>query len=31
VGFVWTTNDPRPENQLPNGMMSFSMDVEGVT
>jgi hypothetical protein len=31
VGFVWTTDDPRPENQLPNGMMSFSMDVEGVT
>jgi hypothetical protein len=31
VGFVWTSNDPRPENQLPNGMMSFSMDVEGVT
>lgn len=31
VGFVWTTNDPQPQNQLANGMMSFSMDVEGVT
>lgn len=31
VGFVWTANDPQPQNQLPNGMVSFSMDVEGVT
>lgn len=31
VGFVWTTNDPQPQNQLANGMMSFSMDLEGVT
>lgn len=31
VGFVWTTNSPKPENQLANGMMSFSFDCEGVT
>jgi hypothetical protein len=31
VGFVWVANDPQPQNQLPNGMVSFSMDVEGVT
>jgi hypothetical protein len=31
VGFVWTTDDPQPQNQLANGMMSFSMDLEGVT
>jgi hypothetical protein len=31
VGYVWTTNDPQPQNQLANGMMSFSMDLEGVT
>lgn len=31
VGFVWVTNDPMPQNELPNGMVSFSFDVEGVT
>lgn len=31
VGFVWVPNDPRPQNQLANGMVSFSMDIEGVT
>jgi hypothetical protein len=31
VGFVWTTDDPQPQNQLANGMMSFSMNLEGVT
>ena len=31
TGFVWTTGDPQPQNQLANGLMSFSMDIEGVT
>lgn len=31
VGFVWTVSDPKPANQLSNGMMEVSLDVEGVT
>lgn len=31
IGFVWTTQDPQPANELPNGMMQISFDVEGVT
>ena len=31
VGFGWLTGDPKPSNQLPNGMMSFSFNMGGVT
>jgi hypothetical protein len=30
VGYVWLTGDPVPVNQLSNGMMQVSFDVEGV-
>jgi hypothetical protein len=31
VGYAWLTDDPRPVNQLPNGMMSVQFNMEGVT
>ena len=31
VGYCWVTNDPKPSNQLNNGMMSISFDLGGVT
>lgn len=31
VGFGWLTGDPKPVNQLANGMMSFSFNMGGVT
>lgn len=30
VGYVWLTGSPQPENQRPNGMMSVTMDFEGI-
>ena len=30
VGFAWLTNDPRPSNQRPNGMMQVSLQMQGV-
>jgi len=30
AGFVWLTNDPRPQNELANGMMSITLEVAGV-
>jgi hypothetical protein len=30
VGYVWLTDDPEPANQLSNGMMQVSLNVEGV-
>ena len=30
VGYAWVVNDPQPSNQLPNGMMQISLDVEGI-
>ncbi len=30
VGFAWVTNDPQPKNQLPNGMMDISFDLNGI-
>ncbi len=30
VGFVWMTNEPRPSNQRPNGMMQISFQMGGV-
>lgn len=30
VGYCWLTNDPKPANQRPNGMMSVDMELEGV-
>lgn len=30
VGFAWLTNDPQPKNQLPNGLMQVSLDLEGI-
>lgn len=30
VGYVWLTDDPVPVNQMSNGMMQVSFDVEGV-
>jgi hypothetical protein len=30
VGYVWLTEDPEPANQLSNGMMQVSLNVEGV-
>lgn len=30
IGFAWLTGDPQPQNQLANGMMSISFDVEGI-
>lgn len=29
-GFAWLTNEPRPINQLANGMMSVSMEMAGI-
>jgi len=31
VGYAWLTNDPRPANQLANGMMSIDLSMGGVT
>ena len=31
VGFAWLTDDPKPVNQLANGMMSASFDLMGIT
>jgi hypothetical protein len=31
VGFAWLTDDPKPVNQLGNGMMSASFDLMGIT
>jgi hypothetical protein len=30
VGYCWTTDDIHPENQRNNGMMSFSMKIQGI-
>ncbi len=30
VGFVWLTSDPKPTNQLSNGMMQVSLDFSGI-
>ena len=30
VGFAWMTNDPQPVNDLPNGLMSISMEMGGI-
>jgi hypothetical protein len=30
VGFAWLTNDPKPVNQLANGMLSFGFNMSGV-
>lgn len=30
VGYCWLTNDPKPENQRPNGMMRVSLKVTGI-
>lgn len=30
VGFCWMTNDPRPINQLGNGMMQVSLEMTGI-
>jgi hypothetical protein len=30
VAYAWVTNDPRPENQRSNGMMSISLDLRGI-
>jgi hypothetical protein len=30
AGYVWLTDDPEPANQLANGMMQISLNVEGV-
>jgi hypothetical protein len=30
IGFAWLTGDPQPQNQLANGLMSISFDVEGI-
>lgn len=30
IGFSWLSGDPQPQNQLANGMMSISFDVEGI-
>lgn len=30
IGYCWLTNDPQPENQRANGMMSVSLDMSGV-
>jgi hypothetical protein len=30
VGFCWVINDPQPENQRANGMMSISIDLRGI-
>ena len=30
VGYCWATGDIRPSNQLSNGFMEFSLDVEGI-
>lgn len=30
VGFCWMTNEPRPSNQRPNGMMQISFQMSGV-
>lgn len=30
IGYCWVTNDPRPENQRPNGMMSIGITIRGI-
>lgn len=30
VGFAWMTNDPRPQNQRSNGMMSIQLEMTGL-
>lgn len=30
VGYCWTLGDPQAKNQRPNGMMEFSMQVQGI-
>lgn len=30
VGYAWLTNNPRPVNQRPNGMMSVSLELTGI-
>jgi len=30
VGYLWFTDDPKPANSLPNGMMSISFNVNGI-
>jgi hypothetical protein len=30
TGFAWLSGDPQPNNQLPNGMMQISFDIEGI-
>lgn len=30
VGFAWMTNEPQPQNQLPNGMMSIDFQMSGI-
>ena len=30
-GFVWLTGDPKPSNQLPNGMMQVSITMAGIS
>lgn len=30
VGYAWTTKDPKVSNQRPNGMMDFSMSLQGI-
>jgi hypothetical protein len=31
VGYVWLTDDPKPVNQRPNGMMQVQLSMEGVS
>jgi len=30
-GFVWLTDDPKPSNQLPNGMMQVTLNIAGIS
>jgi hypothetical protein len=29
-GYAWLTNDPKPNNSLPNGMMQVSFEISGI-
>jgi hypothetical protein len=31
IGFCWMTNDPQPQNQLPNGMMQIQLQMKGIS
>lgn len=30
VNYAWMTNDPEPQNQLPNGMMMVDLEIKGI-